>query len=244
MGREADYLVKPPDGLDGWIDNFVDNLAILSRELTLPGLVIAGVALAARCGSPRIDGALWTLTLSGLGFFTFALVFHEAVLAEAILMMSLPALVMGVLLCLALIWERREQFGWLAAALTIAWGGGLIVQQVDFVTELTEDDTGLAAIDSASAVPRGDDPVFMLSWGPRYFAASYSRLISGENADLAHGRSPRGFCDPRRGWQYALHPTRYPVWLSRRMVGGTPGADLSHIRWLQSGETQYRAADI
>jgi hypothetical protein len=184
QGREADYLIQWPDGIGGWIDNLESSVTILSRELTTPGLAIGIMALIAALWLSPHRRAAWTLALSGLGYFAFALTFHTAVLPEAILMMSLPALVFGVALGVDLLWRRRDQVGWLAASLLIVWGIVLISQQRDFILGLTEDETGLAAIASASEVPRDDDAIFMLSWGPRYFAASYSRLVTDENADL------------------------------------------------------------
>jgi hypothetical protein len=68
----------------------------------------------------------------------------------------------------------------------LVWAAALVPHSISFITKLTDDETGLTSIAAASSVPRVplEQPVLMMSWGPRYFAASYSRLVTGENADL------------------------------------------------------------
>lgn len=182
-GKEADYLVARPDSLAGWLENLEGTLRILRQELTLIGLGVALVCLGvAHRRAPQRRFAQVT-SLSGLGFFVFAVSYHQAVLPEAILMMALPALVVGVVLVLD--WMPRRA-RWAGVFLTLLWGVLLIPHNRAFIHALTSDPTGLASIEAARNVPRSplEQPVLMLSWGPRYFAASYSRLVTGENADL------------------------------------------------------------
>lgn len=186
-GREADYLVTTPSDLAGWIDNFTGTIDILARELTPLGLMI-GLGLWALAGWKSPHQKLFQMvSLSGAGFLAFAIAYHRAVLPEAILMMALPSLAICAILALDWLTQTR-QFAQLGLAAALMLGAiGLGFQHGPFVDELTTDETGLRAIDSASAVPRSpiEEPVFMLSWGPRYFAASYSRLVTEENRDLA-----------------------------------------------------------
>jgi hypothetical protein len=187
-GKEADYLVRMPSDLKGWLENFTGTIDILIHEITLPGLVIAilSLAVAGILASPHQRRVLWMTSLSGLGFFAFAVAYHQAVLPEAILMMTLPSLVIGVATILAHVWEKRVYLGWAGVAGVMVWAGLLIPQHRDFILTLTEDPTGLRSIQAAGDVPRTplEKSILMMSWGPRYFAGSYSRLVTGENADL------------------------------------------------------------
>ncbi|MFP4322385.1 MAG: protein O-mannosyl-transferase family [Anaerolineales bacterium] len=185
-GREADYLVTTPDTLAGWGENLRGTLDILQREITLPGLLVGVACLL--YASWRGDGrrVAQVAGLSALGYFAFAVSYHRAVLPEAILMMCLPSLAIGVALTLARVREWSRAWGYVTATASIAWGLLLIPIHIDFIEALTTDETGLRSIAAARNVPRNalEEPVFMLSWGPRYFAASYSRLVTADNADL------------------------------------------------------------
>ncbi len=185
-GREADYLVKIPENLQGWLDNLEGTLHILSREMTPIGVVIAFAALLlAGIFSPHRK-LYWLTVFSGLGFFVFAVSYHRAVLPEAILMMLLPSMVTWVVLVVDVLYTKRESYGLAGVLFILAWTVSLFPNSQSFIQKLTDDKTGLASIQAASSVPRIplEQPVFMLSWGPRFFAASYSRLVTGENADL------------------------------------------------------------
>lgn len=178
-GQEVDYLVKRPSDLAGWLDNLEGTLGILTREISLPGLLVASGCVLWACWRSPARPLMWAMTLSGLGFFAFAVAYHQAVLPEAILMMALPTLIFGVILV-------ADQVGIHRAGVVLGlWALLMLPLHNSFILNLTKDRTGLAAIAAASDVPR-DDPqaVFMLSWGPRYFAAAYSRLVSGENKDV------------------------------------------------------------
>src|SRR5687767_14201511 len=68
----------------------------------------------------------------------------------------------------------------------LMWGIALYPYQRTFIEELTTDSTGIETIEAVSQIPRtsSEAPVLMIPWSPRYFAASYSRLVTGENRDL------------------------------------------------------------
>lgn len=185
-GKEADYLVKTPNTVDGWIENFMGTLDILSREMTPVGLLLAVLSLLIACWKSPQRRLAWMAALSGLGFFAFAVGYHQAVLPEAILMMALPSLGVAVALSVDWLWREQRYLGWLGAGLLLVWELLLIPNSHAFIRDLVTDPTGLESIQAASDVPRTplEQPVFMLSWGPRYFAASYSRLVTRENADL------------------------------------------------------------
>jgi hypothetical protein len=184
-GREANYLITTPKNLQGWLDNLEGTLGILSREITPPGLIIALICLVIACWKSPARGMAWTTTLSGFSFFLFAVAYHKAVLPEAILMMALPSLAVGVVLAFDWLVRYRKNGYMFGTVLLLGWGLLLIPFHLNTLQELTEDETGLEAIASAKGVPR-DDPhaALMLSWGPRYFAASYARLVTQELAEL------------------------------------------------------------
>lgn len=182
MGREADYLITSPDTLQGWIDNLGGTLDILMTEWSLVGFVIAlGSVIVANVVRNRIAHVV---TLGGIGHFLFAVAYHQAVLPEAILMMTLPTFAACVALTIDYASQRESRLAYWGLAGATIWALVLFGQHQDYIRELTTDETGLEAIASADVVPRDENPVFMLSWGPRYFAASYSRLVTEDNADL------------------------------------------------------------
>ncbi len=184
-GREADYLVTTPDSLAGWGENLQGTVAILTTEITGPGLLVgAGALLYAVWRGPAASKHLARMAaLSAVGYLVFAVSYHQAVLPEAIVMMSLPALAVGLTLSLYTLPPRVAYGG---AALLMGASLALLPWHYDFIDGMTTDDTGLHSIAAASDVPRGglERPVFMLSWGPRYFAANYSRLVTEDNADV------------------------------------------------------------
>ncbi|MBZ0309025.1 MAG: DUF2723 domain-containing protein, partial [Anaerolineae bacterium] len=185
-GREAEYLVTMPENLQGWIDNLEGTLGILSREMTPVGVGIAFAALIlAGLFSPHRK-LYWMTVFSGLGFFIFALSYHRAVLPEAILMMLLPSVVVWVVLVVDRLFSRQQSYGLVGVVFLLVWTVMLFPNSHSFIQNLTEDETGLNSIRAANSVPRIplEQPILMLSWGPRFFAASYSRLVTGENADL------------------------------------------------------------
>jgi hypothetical protein len=186
QASESEYLIQRPPDLAGWWANLEGTAAILSREMFAPGLWLTALAcgLAARY-SPH-KRVLATTALSGLGFLLFAIAYHRAVLPEATLMMALPSGVVALALAWPLLKRARPALYVGRVALGL-WMLALIPYQEPFIRSLISNDDGLEVIRSAGQVPRqipAERPVFMMSWGPRYFAASYSRLVSGENADL------------------------------------------------------------
>ncbi len=186
QGSEANYLITTPADFSGWWDNFTGTIEILVREMTLPGLIVAGGCLVlAWIFSPH-KKLLWLTTGSGLGFFIFAVSYHQAVLPEAILMLLLPSIAVWVMLVVEWAYTQQGRFGQVGTGVIVGWALLLIPNSYAFIQDLTDDATGLNSIEAASAVPLIplEQPVYMMSWGPRYFAASYSRLVTGENADL------------------------------------------------------------
>jgi hypothetical protein len=185
-GQEVDYLVRRPTDLHGWLENLRGTAAILGREWTPPGAALAIISLPLALCLPAYRRWAALSALSAAGFLAFAVAYHQAVLPEAIVMMSLPSFALSLALCAAWLWQKRPPLGYVVVGLACLWGAGLVVYQRPFIRDLTQDPTGLQAIESARQVPQNplEKPVFMLSWGPRYFAASYARWVTGELSGL------------------------------------------------------------
>ncbi len=183
-GKEAERLVTLPENLAALWDNAVRVWDILVRELTLPGLLagLAGLALAVTVSPQRRAARI--VALSALGPALFAIVYHTAVLPQAILMPVVLALVFGAALGLDWLAHRGRYLlagGLVALAL---WVGALATWSYDYVRELVTEPSGLHVIARMDAIPRDSKPAFMLPWGPRHAAAAYAELVTGEHAGI------------------------------------------------------------
>jgi hypothetical protein len=223
-GGEADYLITRPNTLAAWSANLRGTWAILIREMGNIGLMLAlGCTLLACTLSPHRRAARW-ITLGALCFFGFAVAYHRAVLPEAVLMLALPALVINVALTVDWLGQKNPRWGKAGLAGMILWALLLYPYQREFIRHLTTDPTGLASIEAARTVPRRsqDQPIFMLAWGPRYFAASFSRLVTGENADLpmVDHRADFGRLSAE-GYTFYTEPDTFymfpPAWWTQRL---------------------------
>ncbi len=184
-GKEADRLVKLPADLAALWANVTDTWGILARELTLPGLliVLAGVTLAVT-RSPRRHEAR-ALTLSALGPLLFAVFYHTAVLPQAILMPVVAAFVLTSALALdGALRGHGARVQALSAALLVVWAGALWAWNVTYIRELVREPSGQETIARMARIPREGKAAFMLPWGPRYAAAAYASLVTGDRADV------------------------------------------------------------
>ncbi|MBN1681353.1 MAG: DUF2723 domain-containing protein [Anaerolineae bacterium] len=183
-GKEADRLVKLPANAAGWWDNIQDVWDILAHELTLPGLLVGLACLALAVIVSPHRRAAWVVGLCAAGPTVFSLAYHTAVLPGAILMITVLALVFGVALVVDWLALHRSR----AAAATmlgiVVWAAVLAGFNYDWIHQQVTDPTGLETIARVDRVPRDGRAAFTLPWGPRYSAASYSRLVTKTNADL------------------------------------------------------------
>jgi hypothetical protein len=184
MGREADRLVTLPENAARWVDNIHDVWAILADEITLPGLLISLIGLIVAVTVSPYRRAAMVVTLSAAGPFLFAIAYHTAVLPQAILMPVVLALIFDLALLidwLARVWRPVMAF---AAIGLVGWCGALILINHGWIHGLVTEPTGLETIERVTRIPRNDKPAFTMPWGPRYSAAAYSRLVTGENDDV------------------------------------------------------------
>jgi len=186
-GREADRLVKLPADLNGWMENARDVVEILIAEISLPGLILGMAALVGVliCSSYRRTAQV--LVLCAAGPTLFAVAYHTAVLPEAILMPTVLILVVGVALGVDALAKKHAGRATLVLLGTAIWFLVLWFSNGDYIQELVDEPTGLQTIERLeqlrAELPDDAQVAVMYPWGPRYFAASYSRLVTEENAD-------------------------------------------------------------
>lgn len=183
-GREAAHLVKAASSPAQLWDNLAGTWDALVHEMTLPGLIIALVGLVVALTRSPHRRAARAAALCGLGPLLFTLVFHTAVLPQAILIPVLWALVLEMALATDAIARRipRSLPALLVGA--AAWSLVLAAWHYSYIHEVTSEPTGQHMIERLARVPREGKPALMLPWGPRYAAASYARLVTGEYRDL------------------------------------------------------------
>ncbi len=95
-------------------------------------------------------------------------------------MPTVLALIVGV--ALTLDWLSR--FGTAPAAASLLglaiWAGALAGWNYDLIRELTTEPSGLETIELMANIPTESEAAFMLPWGPRYSAATYAEIVTGE----------------------------------------------------------------
>lgn len=191
-GHEVSFLQQPDFGL-GAIQKSLHNIFVLFRaEIGSSGMGLTALgsllALSNR-ESRKITLLLWSISLGLLGF---AVVLHQAVLLEAVII--IPLLCFGIIIALG---AGQLPLRWQAAAavLLYLWGGYLGWRHYPNVIALTKDTTGrayIAQVEQLEAPPRS---VIMALWGQKYFALSYAQRLEhrmtqwqivDHRADLAH----------------------------------------------------------
>jgi uncharacterized membrane protein YGL010W len=181
-GKEANRLETLPANLAGLWDNLQSVWNILVHEITLPGLIVGIVCLGLAMVVTPQRRAARAVALGAVGPTLFAVFYHTAVLPEAILMPTVLALIFGVALAAADVF-RRERGALVVIGLAV-WAAALVGWQYDYVRALVDEPSGLQTIERLKRLPRDGKPALMLPWGPRYAAAMYSRLVTGENRDV------------------------------------------------------------
>ncbi|MEW6579004.1 MAG: DUF2723 domain-containing protein [Chloroflexota bacterium] len=183
-GKEADRLVKLPADAGELADNLAGVWDILLHELSLPGL-LAGLAclLLAVTVAPQRRAAR-IVALSAAGPTLFAALYHTAVLPQAVLMPTVLALVFAAAVTAGWLAALQPRAAVLAPLALALWAAGLAGWHYGTIRALVGERTGLEVIARLERLPRDGRPALMLPWGPRYAAASYARLVTGEYADL------------------------------------------------------------
>lgn len=245
-GREADRLITLPADAAGWGENARRVITILARELTLPGLIAAVAGTLAALSGGRHRTAARLMALAALGPLAFAVAFHSAVLPEAILMPVVAALIFETALALDRLAIVRPAAGRVAAAGLAAWAIALGVVHGSLVRELVREPSGLQTIERLARVPPGERTAIFYPWGPRYAAASYARLATGERRDLLivdHKADLRALLDD--GYTLLTEPETFytfpPSWDSPYGAGSGWWANQIGALYLQSGPPGFIA---
>jgi hypothetical protein len=182
-GQEADRLVTLPADLAGLWDNVQSVWDILVHELTLPGLLIGVFCLMLAMVVSDHRRAARIVALSAAGPTLFAVLYHTAVLPEAILMPTVLALVFGVVLNADWLRELGRNTEIAALAGIAVWAGILVGWHYGYIDELVTEPSGVHTIDRMARLPDADQSALMFPWGPRYAAAMYAKLVTGQYAD-------------------------------------------------------------
>ena len=186
--QESNYLFALPVTLQAWAADWLDTLRIVVEQCSPVGAVL--IPLLAVYGAWRQRPARIAL-LCALPVLAFVLIWHRAVVAEAVVMpvvlLATFAAALGLadlLSRLPAAWRRYEAGGLMlmAGAALI----GLIGWSVADLRAISSADEGQREIIWAQAVPRdGGHSVLTLPWGMRYSAVAFSHYVTGENADLS-----------------------------------------------------------
>lgn len=188
-GAEAAFLMRPPPGLPALASDALDTLRIIGEELT-PFLALAGLVGIAATFRRRESRAL----LAGsVGYVVFLLVFHRAVMPEAVIMPVSAMLLLGVALGIAQL-PRKNGLKRALVPIICIIALFLFLTNFGFVRGLTNDPIGLEAIQTAQHIPRdGGRAVLMLPWSSRYTAVAFSKYVTGENAGLGMAKHTADF---------------------------------------------------
>lgn len=185
-GAEAAFLMQPPPDGAALLADAVDTLRILATELTPVVALCCALTLPfalLRSGPVRIG------LVCAAGHILFLLVFHRAVMPEAVAMFPVAMLILGLTMTLSALptlnLTHRAALNGLAIGVAALGAALLIGAHRDFITQLTHNTIGVEAIATAKRVPRDDGRgVLMLPWSSRYTAVAFSKYVTGENADL------------------------------------------------------------
>ena len=183
-GQEADRLVKLPADAGELADNLASVWRILVHELSLPGLLtgLACLLLAITVAPQRRAARI--VALGAAGPTLFAALYHTAVLPQAVLMPTTLALVFAVAITADWLIARRPRAAVLAPLALALGAAGLAGWHYGTIHMLTGERSGLEVIARLERLPREGKPALLFPWGPRYAAASYARLVTGEYTDL------------------------------------------------------------
>jgi hypothetical protein len=179
IGTEASRFIGPAETARDFFTHWIEVNGVYIDDLTLPGVLVGLLGLAAGITTIRHRRAALTIALCGSVFYGFQMFFSE--LLPAFTLPGTLALVFGWLFGADVLLRRLDHTGRYAAVALTAVGallaGVLILQHQPFIRSLTSDPAGLEAITKAYDAPPGS--TLMIGWGPRYFAASIERDLYG-----------------------------------------------------------------
>jgi hypothetical protein len=157
-----------------------DTVRVLVGDLTWPGLILAGAALAFGLWTGKSRWIVAGLAAVFVSYFLFPVfvphieLYHPALMFGYLALGLIFAVSVGAL-------SRRWQTA--ATVLILGWAAWLGVHNWPFVSSFTSDRSGVVY---ASQVEHADAPpgsVVMAPWGSAYFILSYAHLVEGRMPD-------------------------------------------------------------
>ena len=184
--QEFNYLFALPANWGALLADLSDTLQIFVEQLSPIGIIIVP-ALAGYAMVRRHEARI--ALVCALPVLAFVLVWHRAVVAQAVVMPMVMYLVFAAALGLADILARlkpprRVRYYLGAAFITIAAALFMAYWSLDNLFAISDAREGDQEIALAQTVPRDNGSVFMLPWGLRYSAVAFSHYVTSENAHL------------------------------------------------------------
>jgi hypothetical protein len=191
-GREAEQYLGLPDSWAGLAANFNTVNSVLVTDLTVPGIALGILGLLLALKEKRYRRAAATWLIGGLTAYMFHVVLYTDILSALILPMTLSMAFGWLFLadiavhtrCRGRFETRPYNLLYVASILTVVVLGGvaLIRQNLPFITEMTNNTTGLDTIALARNAPPGS--TLMLAWGVRHHAVGFARDVLGKLPDI------------------------------------------------------------
>lgn len=186
--REVPFLLTPPSGLAGLLDNVRATFATLAAEWSAPGLIAAGLGLILAVVWRKTRRFGWALVTLIAAFVIFVSVFHQAVSPEEVLLwasagLALAVAILAARLPSAIVGQVRWQLGAVGVAALLGLAGVSGVANRSTVLAISRDTHGRETINLLhSEMPAGGavEPTLVALWGGDYFAAAYGSRVTGE----------------------------------------------------------------
>ncbi len=174
LGTEASYLQSPILSIAELKLAILRVLNVFRAEIGGSGLLLAviGTSLALGRRSTR-PVALFLLGIN-VSYLLFSIIFHNAVLIEAVLI--LPLVCTGA--CMVIGFGQLPRPWQLAlSAILFTWAGYLSWRHYPAVQQLTQDSSGRSYITQVEKLEAPPGAIVMTLWGQKYFNLAYAQRI-------------------------------------------------------------------
>ncbi|MHB8627322.1 MAG: hypothetical protein ACYDBJ_11050 [Aggregatilineales bacterium] len=184
--QEDTYLFALPTTFGIWLSDVRDTLQIFIGQLSPIGAALA-IPLAVYAIRRRREARI--ALLCALPLLAFVLIWHRAVVAQAVVEPVVMFVVFMAVLAVADLLLHFQAFvikPYIMPIVVLVGALGLILWSWDYLGNIVFAREGDNEIALAHTVPRDNgQAIFMLPWGMRYSAVAFSHYVTGENADLA-----------------------------------------------------------
>ena len=176
-GAEAAFLLHPPPSLEALVNDTLATFRTLIAEMSAPLVLLGTVGLGLALKKPDQRRAALIALLCTPGYVLFLMIFHRAVMPEAVTTPIALVLALGIAVAGAQIGRRGP------ILISVVGGILLVLAHGGFVFTLTHDPLGAESINAVSRIPDRQG-VLMLPWGPRHTATAFSIYVSKENEQI------------------------------------------------------------